>query len=254
MPTFALLAGLFASSEMAWAVPPRELVAQAEAAEARGDHAAAAEAYEELVSAGIDSADVLFNLGTVQAEGERYGRAIWCFEQVARRQTFGLDARHNLRVTRVRLARRDAGRSGRAVVETQPPLGVAVGETLPPDVSVALVVLAELVALVAWRIRRRSASEVTRVASAVAMILALLAGIFGATVLGARRSARPSAIVLDDGLRLLQTARADGIPDAPVREGERVEIVGREGAFVRVRTLTGNAGWLRGRAVAALTD
>lgn len=251
---FAALLALTAWSSSARAVPARELIERADLAETQGDHRAAAQAYEELVAAGIDSDEVLYDLGTVDAEAERYGRAIWCFEQVARRSTFALDARHNLRITRVRLARRDAARSGRAVVETQPGLGVQVGETLPRDVSVALVVLSELVLLGAWVARRRSHNELTRVATAVVMILAGLTSAFALTVLVARKTSAPAAIVLDDGLRLRQSARTDGIPDAVVREGERVELIGREGEFVRVRTLAGAAGWLKARELSPLSD
>ncbi len=63
----------------AWAIPPAELAARAQAAEARGDVPAATRALEELVAAGVDSDGVLYNLGTVYARGERYGEAIWCF-------------------------------------------------------------------------------------------------------------------------------------------------------------------------------
>jgi len=236
------------------AVPARELVAKAQAAEARKEWAEAARALEELVAAGVDSNDVLYDLGTVYANGERYGEAIWCFERVVRRSPAELDAQKNLRAARVRLARRDAARTGRAVVETSPPWRVQLGELLPLGVSVPWVVLAELVVIGAWFVRRRTSHELGRVGATVVMILAALGGLFGLSVVIARRASPPAAIVLRQGMRLLQTARVDGIPDEGVREGERVELTRREGEFVRVRTLAGKAGWLRARDVGELGD
>ncbi len=155
-----------------------------------------------------------------------------------------LAARRNLRATRVRLARKDAARTGRAVVETQPPLAVQVGELLPYGVSVPLVVLAELAVLGAWVARRRARSELQRVAATAALALALLVGAFGLTVVVARAQRPRAAIVLRGGLRLLQAPRVDGIPEAAVREGERVEVTARDGAFTRVRAPGGAAGWV----------
>ena len=94
----------------AGAVSARELLGRALTAEARGDLPTAARSLEELVAAGVDGDGVLYDLGTVYARQERYGEAIWCFERVLRRAPLMWSARDNLRSTRMRLARRDAGR------------------------------------------------------------------------------------------------------------------------------------------------
>jgi hypothetical protein len=227
-----------------WAIPPAELAARAAAAEARGDLPTAVRSLEELLAAGVDSDDVLYNLGTVYARAERYGEAVWCFERVILRAPGALAARRNLRATRVRLARRDAARSGRAVVETQPPLAVQFGELLPYGVTVPLVVFAELALVGAWVARRRAKSELQRVGATAALALTLLVGAFGVAVVVARTQRSPAAIVLRGGLRLLQSPRLDGIPEGAVREGERVEVLQRDGAFTRVRAPGGAAGWL----------
>ena len=236
------------------AVPARELAARAASAEARQDWNAAARALEELRAAGLGSSDVLYDLGTVYVQAERYGEAIYCLEQVVRRAPWSFAAQRNLRAARVRLARRDAARTGRAVVELQPPPGVQLGEALPYDVVVPVVVLAELLVLAAWWYRRRSTSELRRVGAAVVLILAAVVGAAGLVVVVARRLSSPAAIVLRDGLRLLQTPRNDAIPDEPVREGERVDVARHEGEFVRVRTLAGHVGWLAGRDVGMLEE
>ncbi|MDO9020715.1 MAG: tetratricopeptide repeat protein [Myxococcales bacterium] len=241
----AVVAGLVTlAAATAGAVSARELLGRALAAEARGDLPTAARSLEELVAAGVDSDGVLYDLGTVYARQERYGEAIWCFERVLRRAPLMWPARDNLRATRMRLARRDAGRSGQAVVEQAVPLRVQVGELVPLGWSVLLGVLGQIgVVFAVWR-RRRVTSELEAVGMTVALVLSLTltAGALG--LVAARRALPAESVVLHGGLRLRQTARVDGIPDAAVREGERVERVARDGVFTRVRTLTGATGWL----------
>ena len=89
--------------------------------------------------------------------------------------------------------------------------------------------------------------------AAGALVFTLVA-LFGVTVVLARRATPPAAIVLRDGLHLLRTPNQDAIPDAAVREGERVDVLGREGAFTRVRTPVGASGWLATSAVGALAE
>jgi tetratricopeptide (TPR) repeat protein len=248
--TAALLVTLAAGA--AGAVSARELLGRALTAEARGDLPTAARSLEELVAAGVDGDGVLYDLGTVYARQERYGEAIWCFERVLRRAPSAWAARQNLRSTRMRLARRDAGRSGQAVVEQAVPLRVQIGELVPLEWSVWLAVLGEIgVIFAVWR-RRRSTTELEGVGLTVALVLslALTAGSLG--LVAARRALPPEAVVLHEGLRLKQTARIDGIPDAAVREGERVERVSRDGVFTRVRTLTGATGWIESSELGGL--
>lgn len=236
------------------AVPAAELVRRAAAAESRDDVAGAARALEELVAAGVDGADVLYDLGTVYARGERYGEAVWCFERALRERPWSLSTQRNLRATRVRLARRDASRTGRAVVDQSLPWRVQLGELLPVDLAVSLTVLAELLGGAAWWWRRRARHELARVGATVAMILVGCVTAFGVAVVAARRSSPTSAIVLHGGLRLRQSARVDGIPDEAVREGERVEVLRAEGEFVRVQSSAGRVGWLAARDLGRLPE
>ncbi len=250
----ALLAMALTAGATASAVPASELASRASTAESRGDLAGAARALEELVAAGVDSTDVLYNLGTVYARSERYGEAVWCFERVLLRAPGSFAARHNLRATRVRLARRDAARSGHAVVETQPSLSVQLGELLPLRYSVLLTVLAELAVIALWFARRRAHAELARVGATAGIALGLTVALASGAVVYARRARPPAAIVLRGGLHLLQAPRVDGIPEGALREGERVETLRREGSYTRVRTASGAAGWLAARDVGTLDD
>lgn len=251
---FALLA-LLAFASPASAVPASVLAERARASAARGDWNAAARALEELVAGGVDSNDVLYDLGTAYANAGRYGEAIWRLEQVVRRDPLAFDAQANLRAARLRLAHRDAGRTGRAVVETALPFWTWVAELMPLDWAVPLALALELGALACLLLwRRRRAGEYARVAGAVGAILLGASALCAGSVVAARVALSPAGIVLHDGLRLLRTPEADAIPDAPVREGERVEVLGRQGAFVRVRAASGVAGWLAVRDVGRLAE
>jgi len=243
--TLGLLLALGLSTPHAAAVPAHTLLQRATEAEARHDWNAALRALEELTAAGLDGDDVLYNLGTVYAEAGRYGEAIACFERIVRRSPLALAADRNLQATRLRLARRDAARSGRAVLDTPPPLWVQLGELLPLDYAVPWVFLCELCLLAAFVWRRRTDSELGRVGATAALALSLAAGGFGIAVVTARRASPPAAIVLREGLSLLQGPRVDAVPEAPLREGERVALQLRDGAFVRVVTRAGRTGWMR---------
>lgn len=246
------LALVLAAPRAAEAVPAHTLRQRAAEAEARRDWGAAIRALEELTAAGLDGDGVLYNLGTAYAQAGRYGEAIACFERVVRRTPFALSADRNLQATRLRLARRDAARTGHAVMDTPPPLWVQLGEVLPLDYAVPWVFLCELCLLGAFLWRRRADTELARVGATAALALSLVAGGTGVAVVIARRAAPPAAIVLRDGLSLLQGARVDAVPEAPLREGERVSLQARDGAFVRVVTRAGRAGWVRAADLAEL--
>ena len=251
----AVFAVAIAFASLASAVPARDLMTRAQSAAARQDWNDSARALEEIVAAGIDSTDVLYDLGTVYARAGRYGEAIWRLEQVNRRTPFASDAQQNLRASRLRLAHRDAGRSGRAVVETATPWAVTLAELLPLDWAVMLTLACELIALATLTARRRrSTGEVTRVSAAAAGIVVTGAALFFGAIVVARQFDPQAAIVLHDGLRLMREPAADSIAEASVREGERVEVLRHDGVFERVRTPSGEQGWLSARDLGALDE
>lgn len=237
------------------AVPASEIMDRAREAAAHEHWNDAARALEEIVAAGIDSTDVLYDLGTVYARAGRYGEAIWRLEQVNRRRPFAGDAQQNLRASRLRLAHRDAGRTGRAVVETANSWSIALAELLPRDWAVMLTVLCELLALGGWlQWRRRSAGEVARVTGAAGAIVLVGASLFFGSIVIARQFDPSSAIALRDGLHLLREPSADAIAEGPVREGERLEVLGHDSVFVRVRVPGGPVGWLALRDLGRLDE
>jgi hypothetical protein len=234
------------------AIPTSELLSRSRAAAQRGDWNTSARSLEELVAAGVDDNTVLYDLGTAYANAGRYGEAIWRLEQVVRRQVFDGDAQHNLRATRLRLAHRDAERSGRAVAETSLPLKTALAEVLPMDSAVALAVLAQLAVIASLWLARKRKGEAARIGGVASAALAGAIAAFALAVLVARTSVEPASIVLRDGVRLLNAPAEDAIAGESVREGERVVFVEKQGTFARVRTVEGKVGWVRARDVGAL--
>lgn len=249
----ALLASVALASPTVHAVPAQTLAQRAREAASRHEWNQAAAALRELVDAGLDSTEVLYNLGTAYAEAGRYGEALYRFEQVLRREPFHADAQQNARAARLRLAHRDAGRTGRAVVETSSGMRVWLSELLSPEQAVGLAVLGEALLLGAWLARKKAETrEQWRIARVGAMVLGGVVAACGATVVFAQQGAPRVALVLADGQRLLQGAAADALPAESVREGERVQVVGREGAFLRVRVPEGAVGWLPQRVCGVL--
>ena len=119
---FLALALCAAVPSIAGAVPTQQLVARSREAASRNAWNDSARALEELVAAGFTGDGVLYDLGVAYARAGRFGEAIWRFEQTTRRGVLALDAQHNLRVTRLALAHRDAALSSRDRTRTNVPL------------------------------------------------------------------------------------------------------------------------------------
>ncbi|MDP3276164.1 MAG: hypothetical protein Q8Q09_13275 [Deltaproteobacteria bacterium] len=248
---WGLALSLLLSASVAGAVPAAELAQRAQQASARGDHQAAARSLEELVAAGFDGNDVLYQLGTVYSLAGRYGEAIWRFEQVTRRSLLDGQAQHNLRATRLRMAHRDAERTGRAVAEAARPWRVVIAESAPLDVAVGTAIMAQLAMLAAlWFARRRGESQ--RIAGISVAALSALATCAALAVVVCQGTVAHTGVVLRDGVRLLDHGADDALGTEALREGERVELLGEEATFVRVRASTGSQGWVRQRDVGAL--
>ncbi|MBM3316597.1 MAG: hypothetical protein FJY75_01970 [Candidatus Eisenbacteria bacterium] len=121
----------------AWAGVPHEVVESLGAAEqayARGDNAAAVEAYRAVLRAGWESASLYYNLGSACHRAGEQGWAIAYLEQARRLAPRDADIRHNLA-----LARRGA-KQGAPQLETSWLLGLLAGmlDSVSPAGSVRL--------------------------------------------------------------------------------------------------------------------
>ncbi len=80
----------------------RQILADANGAYARGDHAKAAQGYRRLAEHGFGSADVHYNLGTAELALGNLGRAVLHLERARRAGGSGADLEENLALARSR--------------------------------------------------------------------------------------------------------------------------------------------------------
>lgn len=251
--SWTLLAALCLCAVPAGAVPARTLLDQARAAASRGDWNASARAYSELVAAGFDHPDVLYDLGTVLARAGRFGEAIHRLEQAQRRAPFDESIGQNLRTARLALAHRDAARTGRAVVETAQDARTWLAELAPRNVLLIAGLLGQLLLAGAWLAARRARRAETAAIGPGLLVLASAMLLVPAVAGLVAQTATPeSAVVLHGGTRLGRTPASDTILDEPIREGERVTVAAREGTFAQIRLADGRSGWVPASELGAL--
>jgi tetratricopeptide (TPR) repeat protein len=213
----------------------------------RGDHAAAAEQYESLVRAGVNDADVYYNLATAQAQAGQLGKAILYFERALRLDPGDEAAEAALAACREALGKRLAEKKGEALVQARPPLIEALVRPLSENLLAWLVLFFDLLLFCSLVALRFAAREPVRVGLGVAApLLGLLLLLAGAGLLiksEALEQGRAGVVLVEDA-RL----REGPDPRAGLRgrlvEGQGVRILAREGGFLRVRIAGGNEGWL----------
>jgi len=233
----ALVALLFTLSATARADSLADVFTRGNAAFARGDYPTAVREYEALNEAGIDDADVAFNLASSYGELGQYGQAIRYFERTLRLSPRDGEARTLLRQARDALGERQAQQSGEAIVEDRPPLTEAVFTYFSSDTLTWLLLIAVWVAsgllIALTRVQAEGARLGIGIASAVLFSLAAVSALGVGAKADWGRAGKRAVIVRE-------TAAIREGPDDRARliselvEGESVRIVGREGRFVRV--------------------
>ena len=212
----------------------------------RGDYATAAARYEALEEAGVDDPDVHYNLGATYARQGRHGRAIVELERAVRLRPSDDGARVALDASRAIVGRRHAEREGEAVVEAGAPFGEALFAFLSED-ALAIVVLVLALALSGVLLALFFVThERARIGLGVAAPLLLV--VLATTGLGllSRRgafAAGPTAIVVRDDAALREGPRDEASVRARALEGERCEVISRDGEWARVRLGGGREGW-----------
>jgi len=221
----------------------------------QGDYTTAIARYQTLVEAGVDDADVYYNLGTAYARAGRCGIAIVALSRSLRLRAGDEAAEANLRACQTRLGKRRAERDGEATVQTRPPWADAVVAAVSLN-AIAWTVLALLVALFAVvllrRWTRRDVASLSLAVTAWLLALALAVGAGALTIKAEWFREGRAAVVLRE-----QAALREGPdPRAKTRslafEGEPARLLEREGEFVRVRLPDGAEGWMDRRHVSVL--
>lgn len=218
----------------------------ANAAYARGEYEVAAAGYEQLVEAGVEDADVFYDLGLAYARLGQHGRAIAAFERGLTVRPGDAEALAALEASRGYLGRRRAEAEGEAVVESGPPtleglFGWASENTLATMVLVfeALLVLA-LAALFFVR------GERGRIALGIVAPVSALGLAFAAVGLTARTGALDpgaAAVVVREGAPMREGPSADASVRHEALEGERVFVTAEDGDFARIQAGS-RAGWI----------
>jgi tetratricopeptide (TPR) repeat protein len=221
----------------------------------RADYATAAARYEALEEAGVDDPDVHYNLGATYARQGRHGRAIVELERAVRLRPSDEGARTALDASRAIVGRRHAEREGEAVVEAGAPFGEALFSFLSED-QLALVVLALTLALsgvllALFFVTHERARIGLGVAAPLLFVVLATTGLGLLSRQGAF-AAGPTAIVVRDDAALREGPRDEASVRARALEGERCEVITRDGEWARVRLGGGREGWARAEDVVEL--
>jgi len=213
-----------------------------------GDFQQALESYARLSEAGVEDADLSFNLATVHARLGNYGEAIRYFERTLRQRPGDDGAEQGLTAVRTALGRRLAEARGEALVQTRPPFGEALVRPFSQDLLAWLVLAFDVLLFGVLIVRRRLLGETGRLALGIA---APLLGVL--LVLAAGGLAIKSGVLIDGHAAIVvardaTTMREGPDPRASARgeaaEGEHARVVDQQGDWVLVRLYGGREGWL----------
>jgi len=251
---------LVAVACLAWAGPARadslrELFGQANQRYLAGDDAGAIAGYRQLVEAGVDDAEVYFDLATAYARQGRHGRAIQFYERVVRLRPDDTEARRALTAVRAELARKLVARHPEARVQERPPLFGAIAAGFSSDGAavaflIAWIGLFGLVGLL--RLARRELPRlVTGIAAAGFAVATVVSGALLASKAWSELAAHEAIVVAEE----VQAAAGPG-PDFEETftavEGTRVRVLSREGRWLLVRGPDDHEGWVRRGTIGVL--
>lgn len=248
--TLSLCAG---SSAAGQSLP--QLFSEGNTAYFRGDYAAAIARYQTLVDAGVEDADVYYNLGTAYARAGRCGIAIVALSRSLRLRPGDDAAEANLRACQTLLGKRRAQRDGEATVQTRPPwIDAVLGPVSLNAIAwtVLALVLALFSAVLALRWVRRDVTSLSLLVTAWLLALSLALSVAALAVKAEWFREGRAAVVLHESAPL----REGPDPRAKARllafEGESARVLQREREFVRVRLTRGGEGWMDRRDIGAL--
>ncbi len=252
-PLLIFLLGSFTTTSAAQSLGT--LFAEANEAAFARRYDEAAQEYERLIEAGVEDADVEFNLGTVHAQADRLGPAIQHFERALRLRPGDDEAQRSLEDARRVLAERRARAEGEASIDTGGGFGAALARPFTEAGLAWTLLTLELLLLLAVAAAAQAPRESRRRLGA-----ALVAGVLGIglsfTALallverGIFRDGR-DAIVLRDHATLREGPDPRAAPRGEAREGDWALILGEDEQYLRVRT-GDHEGWVERDAVGAL--
>jgi len=251
------LALLLLSPGTCWARPAGptrsadELFARGADQYARGEYEAAADSFREILSAGIRTSRVYYNLGNACFKRNQIGQAILYYEKTLRLDPTDEDARENLRYANVRIRDRNPGEDLPYLLA----LAVRARDLLRLEEVTRLFLglyLAAMILGAGW-ILANGRPWAPHLGIAALALLALSLACGGWMLLqGHARSSADEAIVLAEKTEVLSGPGSENTLLAPVHEGTKVRIHNRREEWVQVTLPDGRVGWMRGETLGVI--
>ncbi|MCA9538544.1 MAG: hypothetical protein KC620_06630 [Myxococcales bacterium] len=223
----------------------------------KGDFAAAAAGFREVVGEHPDAADVWYALGTAEARAGRGGPAVHALEQALLLDPDDADAAFNLAQVRegiVAKALRE-NREGRAVLPGEDDLGIGLLTLVAPRTLGLLFAVGWLAMFLALHFMRTARAAGRRTAFAFVSVIAGLLALAAGGLLIARAAAVDTAtegVVLPDRVRAHQGPGEQYPANADVLGGVKVRLGGTDSGWRQVTLPDGAGAWLPEADVAAL--
>jgi multidrug efflux pump subunit AcrA (membrane-fusion protein) len=239
-----LVAGNVAIGQGAAREEPEKAFARANEAYKRGDYRAAAEIYENLVAVGVEAKEAYYNLGNCYYKLGNVAAAILNYERARRLAPADDDIQYNLELAQSRIADN---------IEPAPELFLitwfhAFVAQMTSDVWAACGVAALWLcfgSMAAFFVVLKPMLKKTFFVAGAALALCC-----GLCFLFARLQSCPetTAIIFSTTVVAKSEPREESKDLFILHEGVKVEILGKEGDWRKIRVADGSVGWLRSNA------
>lgn len=235
---------LLATALNAAAQTPQQLMQRGNDAYAKGDFVAAAQAYNAVLDAGYESADLYYNLGNVYYRQEEYGLSILNYERALRLKPNFRDAKQNLDLADSKTEDQIAAlpeiflaQWAHSVVAWFSPTGWRICTLILLALLGTAVVLFLLSRDYAWRKGALIGGIVTLV-----FLLLCIACTISASV---RYNRHNQAIVTAPMAVVKSSPEENSIDKLVLHEGTKVNIEETLGEWHKIQIADGNNGWLQ---------
>ena len=213
-----------------------------------GDYQAAAEAYEAVVSEGLTSPELHYNLGGAYYHEGQMGKAILNYERALRLDPTFADARENLALANSRTADHIAVLPQPIFVRWWEGLCTAM---LPSGWRMVWLVLLALLASAVVVLRIGSSLKLRKAALAATAVTAILQLTATAVLIGStkRFNAHSEAIVTQQALTLKASPDAKSADRMVVHEGTKATVTDSLQEWYKVRLSDGTIAWCEKRGL-----
>lgn len=215
-----------------------------------GEYQKAAETYAELEELGVRDADVYYNRGTAEARMGRLGRAVLMYERALRQDPGHEDAQYNLEEVREFIAKEASERGYDADIAPEVTAWRALLDRFTSRSAAIVFLLFHMGLFAVLLIRRLLRADLPRMTLGVlAGVLALMAVLSAAVVVGKwnQHLHLKEAIVVSPDEVFVVEGPESRVKRFELIEGARVEVLDRQGLWIRIHDAEGRDGWARAR-------